>query len=114
MNSITSKTAKAHGYAPVNGLKMYYEIEGAGNPLVYIPPVLGVAGVNSVPALTYTHSVITADLQGHGRTADIPDRPITLEQNAKDVVGLLKHLGISKADFFGESYGGATAILIAV
>jgi pimeloyl-ACP methyl ester carboxylesterase len=114
MNSLNAKTTKTHGYAPVNGLKMYYEIEGAGDPLVYIPPVEGVAGVNSVPELAQSHSVITMDLQGHGRTADIPDRPITLEQNAEDVVGLLKYLGISKADFFGESYGGAAAILIAV
>jgi pimeloyl-ACP methyl ester carboxylesterase len=45
---------------------------------------------------------------------DIPDRPISIEQYAKDVVGLLKHLGISKADFFGESYGASTAALIAV
>ena len=114
MNSLNRKTTKTHGYAPVNGLSMYYEIEGTGDPLVYIPPVLGVAGVNSVPELAQSHLVITVDLQGHGRTADIPERPITLEQNAKDVVGLLKYLGISKADFFGESYGGATAILIAV
>jgi pimeloyl-ACP methyl ester carboxylesterase len=93
---------------------MYYEIEGTGDPLVYIPPILGIAGVNSVPELAQSHLVITVDLQGHGRTADNPQRQITLEQNAKDVVGLLKHLGISKADFFGESYGGATATLIAV
>jgi pimeloyl-ACP methyl ester carboxylesterase len=114
MNSLNRKTTKTNGYASVNGLKMYYEIEGTGDPLVYIPPVLGVAGVNSVPELAKRHLVITVDLQGHGRTADIPERPITLKQNAKDVVGLLKYLGISKADFFGESYGGATAILIAV
>jgi pimeloyl-ACP methyl ester carboxylesterase len=105
---------KKNGYAPVNGLKMYYEIEGVGDPLVYIPPALGVAGVNAVPALARTHSIITVDLQGHGRTADIPERPITLEQNAKDVIGLLKSLGISRADFLGESYGGATAIMIAL
>lgn len=101
-------------YAPVNGLNMYYEIAGEGEPLVYIPPILGVAGVNAVPALARSRSVITVDLQGHGRTADIPDRPITLEQNAEDLVALLRHLGIARADFFGESYGGATAMLIAV
>jgi pimeloyl-ACP methyl ester carboxylesterase len=101
-------------YAPINGLNMYYEIAGAGDPLVYIPPILGVAGVNAVPALARSRSVITVDLQGHGRTADIPERPITLEQNAEDIVALLKHLGIAKADLFGESYGGATAMLIAV
>jgi pimeloyl-ACP methyl ester carboxylesterase len=105
---------KTSGYAPVNGLKMYYEIEGSGDPLVFIPPAFGYAGLKRFPELTATHSVITVDLQGNGRTADIPDRPISIEQYADDVVGLLKHLQIAKADFLGESYGGDTAAVIAV
>jgi pimeloyl-ACP methyl ester carboxylesterase len=113
MTSHNGKSTKTHGYAPVNGLKMYYEIEGTGDPLVYIPPVFGFAGLRSFPALTQSHKVITMDLQGHGRTADIPERPLSIEQYAKDVVGLLKYLGISMADFFGESYGGNTAAMIA-
>src|SRR6516225_4646807 len=114
MNSLSGKTTETHGYAPVNGLEMYYEIEGTGNPLVYIPPAFGYAGVNSFPALVRSHSVITVDLQGHGHTADIPERPITFEQHAKDVVGLLNYLAIPKADFFGESFGGVIATKIAV
>jgi pimeloyl-ACP methyl ester carboxylesterase len=114
MNSLDLKTATTQGYAPVNGLKMYYEIEGTGDPLVCIPPAFGYAGVNSYPALVENHMVITVDLQGHGRTADIPERPLSIEQYAKDVVGLLKHLGIAKADFFGESYGGNAAAMIAI
>ncbi|HEX6614476.1 MAG TPA: alpha/beta hydrolase [Rhodanobacteraceae bacterium] len=106
--------ARMTGYAPVNGLEMYYEIEGTGDPLVHIPSAFGCAGMKSFPELVAGHSVITMDLQGHGRTADVPGRPLTLEQNAEDVVGLLRHLGISKADFFGESYGGAMAIMIAL
>jgi pimeloyl-ACP methyl ester carboxylesterase len=93
---------------------MYYEIEGTGDPLVYIPPAFGYAGLKSFPGLIKSHSVITIDLQGHGRTADIPERPLTLEQHTKDVVGLLKYLGIPKLDFFGESYGGVIATMIAV
>jgi pimeloyl-ACP methyl ester carboxylesterase len=114
MKETNRKTKETRGYAPINGLKLYYEIEGTGDPLVCIPPVFGCAGLKSFPALLEDHSVITMDLQGHGRTADIPERPMTLEQNTKDVVGLLKHLGISKADFFGESYGGVIATMIAV
>jgi pimeloyl-ACP methyl ester carboxylesterase len=114
MNSLNGKTTLTSGYAPVNDLKMYFEIEGTGEPLVYLPPAFGFAGLKSFPVLVERHSMITVDFQGHGRTADIPERPITLEQNAKDVVGLLKYLGISKADFFGESYGGAIATMIAV
>jgi pimeloyl-ACP methyl ester carboxylesterase len=114
VNSLNSKTRETRGYAPVNRLKMYYEIEGTGDPLVCIPPAFGYAGVNSFPALVQSHSVITVDLQGHGHTADIPERPITFEQHAKDVAGLLKYLGIAKADFFGESFGGVIATMIAV
>jgi pimeloyl-ACP methyl ester carboxylesterase len=104
----------SHGYVPVNGLKMYYEIEGDGEPLVFIPPAFGFAGLKSFPALAKSHSIITVDLQGHGRTADLPDRSISIEQYAEDVVALLKHLDIPKANFLGESYGGNTAAMIAV
>ena len=90
MNSCNGATKEACGYAPVNGLKMYYEIEGTGDPLVCIPPAFGYAGVNPYPALVESHTVITVDLQGHGRTADIPERPLSIEQYANDVVGLLK------------------------
>jgi pimeloyl-ACP methyl ester carboxylesterase len=114
VNSFNAKATATQGYAPVNGLKMYYEIEGTGDPLVCIPPAFGYAGVNSYPALVQHHTVITVDLQGHGRTVDIPERPLSIEQYAKDVVALLKYLGISKADFFGESYGGNAAAMIAI
>jgi pimeloyl-ACP methyl ester carboxylesterase len=114
MKERNGRTKETGGYAPVNGLKMYYEIEGTGDPLVCIPPAFGYAGVNAYPALAQNHTVITVDLQGNGRTADIPERPLSIEQYARDVVGLLKYLGISKADFFGESYGGNTAAMIAI
>jgi pimeloyl-ACP methyl ester carboxylesterase len=114
VSSSDSKAKKISGYAPVNGLKMYYEIEGTGDPLVFIPPAFGFAGRESFPELVQNHSVITVDLQGNGRTADIPERPISIRQYAEDVVGLLEHLNIPKADFLGESYGGDTAAVIAV
>jgi len=114
VNWFNIQTTATRGYAPVNGLKMYYEIEGTGDPLVCIPPAFGYAGVNSYPALVQSHMVITVDLQGHGRTEDIPERPLSIEQYAKDVVGLLKYVGITKASFSGESYGGNTAAMIAV
>lgn len=70
--------------------------------------------MKSFPSLAERRSVITVDLQGYGRTADITTRPLSLRQSAKDVVGLLNHLGVAKADIFGESFGGGTAILIAI
>src|ERR1700684_1022782 len=99
--------AEGRGDVPVHELRMYYDIAGPGHLLVSIPPAFGYAGVNPYPALEQSHTVITVDLQGHGRTADIPERPLSIEQYAKDVVGLLNSLGIPKADFFGESDGGA-------
>ena len=69
--SLSSRTTgKANGYAPVNGLQMYHEIDGTGDPLLCIPPAFGFAGLNPYPALAQSHTVITVDLQGHGRTAD--------------------------------------------
>lgn len=113
-STVSGTTTRANGYARVNGLKMYYEMEGSGDPLVFIPPAFGFAGLKSFPALVESHTVITVDLQGNGRTADIPERPLSIERYAEDVVGLLKYLGIAKADLFGESYGGNTAVMIAV
>ena len=114
MTALSGGAAHTRGYAPVNGLEMYYEIEGTGDPLLYIPPAFGYAGLKSFPSLAQRHSVITMDLQGHGRTADIPDRALTIERYADDVYGLMQHLGVAKADFFGESYGGVAAIMIAI
>ncbi|PWU15348.1 MAG: hypothetical protein C5B49_11975 [Bdellovibrio sp.] len=114
MKNDIQKGKKITGYAPVNGLKMYYEIEGTGEPLVFIPPAFGVAGAKSFPLLEKNRAVIQMDLQGNGRTVDIPDRPLSIEQYSKDVVELLKYLKISKADFVGESYGGDTVAMIAL
>lgn len=102
------------GYATVNGLDMYYEIQGAGDPLIFIPPAFGFAGAPSLPSQELGRTVVAVDLQGNGRTADVPDRPVSIEQYAKDVVALMGYLGIARADFLGESYGGNTAAWIAL
>jgi pimeloyl-ACP methyl ester carboxylesterase len=107
----TKPAEKKTGYAPVNGLKMYYEITGEGKPAVFIHPVVGHCGL--VPRLTKNRQWIAMDLQGHGRTADI-DRPMTCEAHADDIAALLKHLKIEQADFFGDSFGGTIAVMMAV
>lgn len=102
------------GYAPVNGLQLYYEIEGAGDPLVHLGMGFAVAGVTDrLTGMTDRRQVISVDLQGRGRTADI-DRPLTFEQQADDVIGLLDHLEMDKVDVFGECVGGIVAMLIAI
>lgn len=113
MENHRSRATKIQSYASVNGLKMYYEIEGVGAPLVYIPPAFGFAGLKPFPSLAERYLLVSPDLQGHGRTADIADRQLSIEQYAEDVIGLLNHLEIETADFFGQSYGGSTAALIA-
>jgi pimeloyl-ACP methyl ester carboxylesterase len=102
---------KKIGYAPVNGLKMYFEITGEGMPAIYIHPVVGHGG--QLPEPTKNRQWIVMDLQGHGRMADI-DRPMTCEQHADDIAALLKHLKIENADFFGDSFGGTIAVMMAV
>jgi pimeloyl-ACP methyl ester carboxylesterase len=102
---------KKTGYAPVNGLKMYYEISGEGKPAVYIHPIVCHCGL--IPELTENRQWIAMDLQGHGRTADI-DHPMTCEQHADDIAALLKHLKIEQADFFGDSFGGTIGVMMAV
>jgi pimeloyl-ACP methyl ester carboxylesterase len=105
------------GYAPVNGLQMYYEISGSGG----IPLLLLHGGLFNIdlqfgavlPALARTRQVIAADFQGHGRTGDI-DRPLTSGDLASDVVGLLRHLGVPRVDVFGFSVGGAVALHLAI
>ena len=67
----------------------------------------------SCHGLAKTRQVIATDFQGHGRTADV-DRPLTYEQMADDVAGLMEHLGIAQADIVGYSMGGATGLRLAI
>jgi pimeloyl-ACP methyl ester carboxylesterase len=99
------------GYAQVDGLKMYYQITGHGLPAVFIHPLVSQGGL--APRLPGNRRWIAMDLQGHGRTADI-DRPITCEQDADDIQALLHYLKIDQADVFGDSFGGAIAVMLAV
>src|SRR6266545_4458043 len=86
---MTTTTAPRTGYAPVNGLNMYYEIHGEGR------------------------QVIGVELQAHGRTADI-DRPLDLDLLAEDTAVFLQYLNIEQADIFGYSNGAAVALRLAV
>ena len=99
------------GYADVNGLKMYYEIHGKGEPLVLIHGGLGSIGMfgANLQALAKTRKVIAVDLQAHGHTADIT-RVLSMAFMADDIAALLKQLGIKKADIMGYSLGGGVAI----
>ena len=103
------------GYAPVNGLNMYYEIQGEGSPLVLLHGAYGWVDSDEplLKGLAQTRQVIAVELQAHGRTADI-DRPITYEHMADDVAALMGYLNIDRADIFGYSMGGAVAVQVAL
>jgi len=107
----TSAVPVKSGYAPVNGLNLYYEIHGTGEPLILLHGGLGSTAMfgDLLPSLAKTRKVIVTDLQAHGRTADV-NRPLSIESLADDIAGLMKHLGIPKADVMGYSLGGAVAL----
>jgi pimeloyl-ACP methyl ester carboxylesterase len=104
-------TAKT-GYVPVNGLNMYYEIHGSGQPLVLLHGAFSAIGTSFgalLPELAKGRQVIAFELQAHGRTADI-DRPMTIEQLADDTAAAITQLGYEQADIFGYSLGAGVAL----
>jgi len=103
------------GYAPVNGLNMYYEVHGQGQPLLLLHGAfMMVEALGAIlPALARSRQVIAPELQGHGHTADT-DRPLTYEQLADDAAGLLRHLEFEEADVYGYSLGGGAAVQLAI
>jgi pimeloyl-ACP methyl ester carboxylesterase len=110
-----TSNAPQTGYAPVNGLHMYYEIHGTGQPLVVLHGSFMTIELMGklVPELARSRQVIAVEFQGHGHTADI-DRPITYEHLADDVAALLPQLGIGSADVYGYSLGGGVALQVAL
>lgn len=107
---------KATGYAPVNGLKMYYEIYGDGA----IPLVLIHGGGSTIettfghilPKLAAFSKIIAVEMQAHGRTSD-RDAPESFQQDADDVAALLRYLKVGKANILGFSDGGCTTMQLA-
>jgi pimeloyl-ACP methyl ester carboxylesterase len=99
----------------VNGMQMYYETSGAGDPLVVLHgaymniPSMG----EIIPMLARTHKVYALEFQGHGRTTDI-DRPITYPNLADDVAAFMDKVGLEKADVFGYSMGAAAGLQLAI
>lgn len=104
------------GYAPVNGLRMYYEIHGSGDPVVLLHGAFMTITTNWagwIDSLSRTRQVIAVEMQGHGRTADIP-RELSSANLADDVAALLTYLRIPRADLMGYSLGGRVAMQVAV
>uniref|UniRef100_A0A832HZJ9 Alpha/beta hydrolase n=1 Tax=Eiseniibacteriota bacterium TaxID=2212470 RepID=A0A832HZJ9_UNCEI len=113
---VGAQETPTRGYAPVNGLKMYYEVHGSGEPVVLIHGAFMTITNNWtgwIGELAKTRKVIVLEMQGHGRTADI-DRDISPTNLADDVAALLDHLKIPRADLIGYSMGGGVALQCAI
>ncbi|MBA2346624.1 MAG: alpha/beta hydrolase [Rubrobacter sp.] len=115
MSGNENSTSGAGGYARVNGIDLYYQVHGEGEPLILLHGGIGAIEMfgEVLPMLAEGRQVIGVDLQAHGRTVDI-DRPMTFEAMADDVVALIKHLDFEKADVMGYSLGGGVALRTAI
>lgn len=107
--------ADESGYAPVNGIQMYYAVYGKGDPVLLIHGGLGHADIwsNQVTELAKTHKVIVADSRGHGRSTRT-EEPFGYDLMASDYVALLDHLKIDKTALVGWSDGGIIGIDLAM
>ncbi|OWZ95790.1 alpha/beta hydrolase [Sinorhizobium sp. LM21] len=99
----------------VNGMKMYYEVSGEGEPLVVLHGAyMNIPSMGAIiPKLAETHKVYAIEFQGHGRTTDI-DRPVTYPNLADDVAAFMDAVKLEKADVFGYSMGAAAGLQLAI
>jgi pimeloyl-ACP methyl ester carboxylesterase len=107
---------KSTGYAPVNGQKIYYEIHGAGKPIILLHGAYMTINLNwaqLIPGLSKTRKVIALELQGHGHTA-LSNRALSFDSLADDVEKTMKFLKIDSADIVGYSFGGTVAYNLAI
>ena len=121
MTAASSQQKPTTGYAPVNGIRMYYEVHGSGEPVVMLHGAFmtitnnwdAPIAPNWIGELAKSRRVIAVEMQGHGRTADAP-RDLSYENFADDVAALLEHLKIPRADLIGYSMGGSVAMQCAI
>ncbi len=112
---LTAAAQNGGQYADINGLHMYYEVHGKGEPVVLLHGAFLTAeswGAIS-EGLAKTRQVILVELEGHGHTKDL-DRDLSADQMANDVDGLIKHLGFKKVDVLGYSMGGEVTLSLVV
>jgi pimeloyl-ACP methyl ester carboxylesterase len=111
-----SASARPSGHrVQVNGMSMYYEVSGQGEPLIVLHGAyMNIPSMGAIiPALARNHRVYALEAQGHGRTTDI-DRPITYPNLADDVAAFMDAVGLKKADVFGYSMGAGTGLQLVI
>jgi pimeloyl-ACP methyl ester carboxylesterase len=112
---MTSDKPVSSGFIEVNGVQLWHEVYGQGEPLITLH-----GGLRTIPdqmtwiaPLAKSRRVIGVELQGHGRSPDT-DRPMTLEQMGDDIAAVIKALGLKQADVAGHSFGAASALRAAI
>jgi pimeloyl-ACP methyl ester carboxylesterase len=106
----------ASGYAPVNGIKVYYEVHGEGRPIVLLHGAFYTIELNwaqLIPELSKTRKVIAIEMQGHGHSP-FSDRKLDITTLASDVAAVMDYLKIDSADVAGFSMGGSVAYQFAI
>lgn len=105
----------AGAFAEVNGVRLYYEIYGEGQPVLLIHGGGGsiVAMTPQIEALSGDYRVIAADSRGHGKSGLETER-LTYRQIADDLAALLDTLEVEQAYIFGWSDGGIVGLLLAI
>jgi pimeloyl-ACP methyl ester carboxylesterase len=104
------------GYAPVNGINVYYEVYGEGKPVVLIHGAFYTIQMNwgeLIPELSKSRKVIAIEMQGHGHTP-YSDRKLAFPTLASDVEGVMNYLKIDSADIVGYSMGGSVAYQLTI
>ena len=111
----TLPRAAQSGFAPVNGIRVWYAMFGRGDPVVLLHG--GLANSNywghQGRALQRHYQVIVMDSRGHGRSSR-DQKPYGYDLMASDVVALLDHLKIKKAAIVGWSDGAIIGLDIAM
>jgi pimeloyl-ACP methyl ester carboxylesterase len=106
----------ASGYAPVNGIKVYYEVYGKGKPIILLHGAFYTIDMNwgqLIPDLAKTRKVIAIEFQGHGHSP-FSDRKLDMAALASDVEGVMNYLKVDSADVAGFSMGGSVAYQLAI
>jgi len=113
-SAVSAHDGLPSGYANVNGVDIYYEIEGNGQPILFMHGGPGSDHWNfhwpgAIPPLADSYKLIYYDHRAHGRSGGDPNT-VTYENLSKDVESLRQLLGLGKIVVVGQSWGGVIAL----
>jgi len=111
---LLSQTSREGHTASINGMQMFYETVGEGDPLVLLHGFLRTGHLFDpfVEELAQQYRLIIPDLRGHGRSTN-PSGEFTMRQSALDIYALLDQLEIDRVRAVGISTGAMTLLHMA-